>query len=74
MNNLATEMTVRTNAVNITTSKKPNDPECLSLTGAIVVRIHPPFPGRTLNSARFIPAVEQLARHLLTFLNLRHPS
>jgi len=64
-------MTVRINALNIITSNNPNVPGCLSLTGAIVVRIHPPLPGRTLKSARFIIGAEQFARHLYALSALR---
>lgn len=51
----ATAITPRTKAESMTISVKPNELECLSLTGASVVWIQPPLPGRTLKSARFMP-------------------
>ena len=43
-----------TNAANITTSENPNISSRRSLIGAMVVRIHPPFPGCTLKPERFM--------------------
>jgi len=54
INKRATVITVTTSALSMTMSIMPKTPECRSFTGAMEVRIQPPFAGKTLKVARFM--------------------